>query len=105
MGNDDNRLFCKAFVGLLGSYSFSDQTADGKPLLTIYFPQDTLNDYPDYTLVHELTHRDLTEGSLVGNLQLLLANSDSLIDCPSENRERMRRIFAISAERTRLAGC
>ena len=69
-------FFCGSLVGVLGMYEHIDAVSGSDDVVTIFYPQDTENEFPEYTLVHELTHRELVHGSLIGNLQAVLSSPE-----------------------------
>jgi hypothetical protein len=80
----------------------TDVVAAGEPVITIFFPQDTANEYPGSTLVHELTHRDLVDGSLTGALQVLLSSTRKMENCPAPHRQAFQAVLEKSVSRSRL---
>src|SRR5258707_15730241 len=98
----ENHYYCRALLGVLGMYEHSDAVSGGEPVITVFFPQDTANDYPGCTAVHELTHRDLVDGSLTGGFQLLLGTTDNLENCPVAHRQIFRTVLETSVGQSRF---
>ena len=96
------KYYCSSFLGVLGMYEHADMFASGKDVVTLYFPQDTQNEYPDYTLAHELTHRALVQGSLVGNLQQFLSSSKEISDFSNDNLKSVLQALKCSIDSSRI---
>lgn len=93
---------CGSFAGVLGFFEHSDIWSRSGDMITIFYPQDTGNKYPQYTLTHELTHRDLVKGSLIGGFQTMLAAAGSVSSLSENERGKLSEILIQSMKTNSL---
>jgi hypothetical protein len=98
--NDSSRYYCGSFLNVLGMYEHADKVSRSD-VVTIIFPQDTENEYPQYTLVHELTHRDLVQGSLLGTLQVLVGASKRITSYSVDHQRALEEAMLHSVNNSR----
>ncbi len=96
------RYYCGSYLNVLGSYQHSDIVSGPQGLVTVFFPQDTENEFPGYTMVHEFTHRDLVVGTLLGNLQTLISAAVELPSYSTRLREILNNALMESIDSSRL---